>query len=127
MIDLCIMKNNKNTFHFIRNVLKEKCPKCKKGAAFKKGIPLFAFPEMNETCPSCNYRFEREPGYFIGAMYLSYGLALAQGVIAYILAVLLLPPISVGWLLFIVIFTFFLFSKKNYKWSRILYLYIFPW
>jgi uncharacterized protein (DUF983 family) len=121
------MKSNKNVFHFIRNVFKEKCPNCKEGAAFKKGIPLLGFPEMNETCPSCDYKFEREPGYFIGAMYLSYGLALVQGVIAYVLAQLLLPPLSVSWLLFIVISTFFLFSKKNYKWSRLLYIYIFPW
>jgi len=27
---------------------------------------------MNERCPSCNLKFEREPGYFMGAMYISY-------------------------------------------------------
>ena len=31
---------------------------------------------MHERCPSCGLKFEREPGYFLGAMYLSYGLAL---------------------------------------------------
>jgi len=30
---------------------------------------------MNETCPACGHRFEREPGFFLGAMYVSYGLA----------------------------------------------------
>jgi len=29
---------------------------------------------MNASCPNCALRFEREPGYFVGAMYLSYGL-----------------------------------------------------
>ena len=29
---------------------------------------------MYETCPSCGLRFEREPGYFVGAMYVNYGL-----------------------------------------------------
>lgn len=121
------MKDPRNIFRFIRNVHQEKCPKCKIGATFKKRTGLFSFPDMNKTCSNCTYRFEREPGYFIGAMYLSYGLALTQGVIAYILIQLLLPPLDIGWILGLVIFTFFLFAKKNYKWSRILYIYIFPW
>ena len=31
---------------------------------------------MNETCPACGRRFEREPGFFVGAMYVSYALAI---------------------------------------------------
>lgn len=31
---------------------------------------------MYEQCPVCGLRFEREPGYFLGAMYISYALAL---------------------------------------------------
>lgn len=30
---------------------------------------------MNRTCPVCGIAFEREPGYFLGAMYFSYALA----------------------------------------------------
>jgi hypothetical protein len=32
---------------------------------------------MHERCPVCGLKFEREQGYFLGAMYISYGLALA--------------------------------------------------
>ena len=32
---------------------------------------------MHDCCPTCGLRFNREPGYFLGAMYISYGLALA--------------------------------------------------
>ena len=32
---------------------------------------------MHERCEDCDLKFEREPGYFLGAMYVSYGLALA--------------------------------------------------
>ena len=32
---------------------------------------------MHERCPICDLKFNREPGYFLGAMYISYGLALA--------------------------------------------------
>jgi len=36
---------------------------------------------MHEHCPVCGLRFEREAGYFLGAMYVSYGLALVRIVI----------------------------------------------
>ena len=31
---------------------------------------------MYQQCSVCNLKYEREPGYFLGAMYISYGLAL---------------------------------------------------
>ena len=31
---------------------------------------------MHDSCPHCGLRFNREPGYFLGAMYISYGIAL---------------------------------------------------
>jgi hypothetical protein len=31
---------------------------------------------MNERCPACGLKFEREPGYFLGAMYVSYALGI---------------------------------------------------
>ena len=31
---------------------------------------------MLERCPVCDLKYEREPGYFLGAMYISYGIAL---------------------------------------------------
>jgi len=32
---------------------------------------------MHERCPVCDLKFDREPGYFLGAMYVSYGLGVA--------------------------------------------------
>ena len=29
---------------------------------------------MREACEACGLKFNREPGYFLGAMYISYGL-----------------------------------------------------
>ena len=31
---------------------------------------------MHDRCPNCGLLFNREPGYFLGAMYIAYGLAL---------------------------------------------------
>ena len=32
---------------------------------------------MNDRCSVCNLKYEREPGYFLGAMYIGYALGLA--------------------------------------------------
>lgn len=29
---------------------------------------------MHETCETCHLRYEREPGYFLGSIYVNYGL-----------------------------------------------------
>ena len=33
---------------------------------------------MRERCPACDLKFEREQGYFLGAMYIGYALALGM-------------------------------------------------
>jgi hypothetical protein len=45
---------------------------------------------MNPACPVCGLRFLREAGYFLGAMYVSYGLGVLTVLpVAVILAVVL--------------------------------------
>jgi hypothetical protein len=51
-------------------LVQQRRPRCLQGQAFAR---LFS---MRAQCPACGLLFEREPGYFTGAMYLSYGLAL---------------------------------------------------
>jgi uncharacterized protein (DUF983 family) len=66
-------------------IFRQLCPRCRVGRIFPSSI-YFGFPRMNERCPACDLRFQREAGYFLGAMYISYGLAL--GTILAIAAVL---------------------------------------
>jgi uncharacterized protein (DUF983 family) len=35
---------------------------------------------MREACAACGFRYECEPGYFVGAIYLNYALSVALGV-----------------------------------------------
>ena len=48
-------------------ILRQKCPVCLQGNDHRSGIT------MNEVCPVCGLRFEREQGYFLAAMYVAYG------------------------------------------------------
>jgi uncharacterized protein (DUF983 family) len=44
--------------------------------AYLQGQVFATLFHMHEPCPVCGLRFEREPGYFTGAMSLSYGVAI---------------------------------------------------
>jgi uncharacterized protein (DUF983 family) len=57
------------------DILHQRCPRCRVGKIFHHSIFL-GFPKMHEECSVCLLRYEREPGYFLGAMYISYGLGL---------------------------------------------------
>jgi uncharacterized protein (DUF983 family) len=52
----------------LRRALALRCPACGTGAIFSG---WFA---MHETCARCGLRFEREPGYFVGAIYVNYAI-----------------------------------------------------
>lgn len=47
-----------------------RCPRCHRGKIFT------SLMRMAPACAICGLRYEREPGYFTGAMYVSYVLAL---------------------------------------------------
>lgn len=55
------------------SILQQRCPRCRMGRIFRYSI-FRGFPKMCERCSICDLKFEREPGYFLGAMYVSYGL-----------------------------------------------------
>ncbi|MGH9497517.1 MAG: DUF983 domain-containing protein [Terriglobales bacterium] len=56
-------------------MLHQMCPRCRSARMFRRSIFL-GFPKMHERCPVCDLKFEREEGYFLGAMYIDYALAL---------------------------------------------------
>lgn len=121
------MNKVKKVVNFVAAVYREKCPNCGKGHVFEEKTAFLNIPKMNDRCSACDYRFEREPGYFIGAMYLGYALSIFQGLITYFLCHFFLPEIAIGWVILLVIVPMLFLVKKNFKWSRILYIHIFPW
>ncbi len=120
------MTKSKKTLKLIKDILHEKCPQCDNRYAFMKKSGIIKFPEMHKYCPACEYRFEREPGYFIGAMYISYGLAVLLGLPTFVILHYSFPSLSLIENVSLVICLLILFSFKNFKWSRLIYLRIFP-
>jgi hypothetical protein len=113
--------------NLLLSIVNEKCPNCGKAHVFKKKETFFQLPVMKERCELCSYRFDREPGYFLGAMYLSYGLAVFQGLITFLIFYFVFPAVPVLYVAFTIVGMILLFSIKNFKLSRVIYIHIFPW
>jgi uncharacterized protein (DUF983 family) len=60
----------------LRSIFRQLCPRCRASTIFRSSL-YWGFPKMNDRCPTCGLHFNREPGYFLGAMYISYALGIA--------------------------------------------------
>ena len=79
------------------SIFKNKCPKCHEGDLFKSHpYKLKKFGQKHINCPSCGIKFEREPGFFYGSMYISYVLGVAIFVTWWIVQVILFPDMGPG-------------------------------
>jgi hypothetical protein len=75
---------------------------------------------MAEACSSCRLPFEREAGYFVGAIYLNYGVTVLLALGGYfLLQVWLAPPVGwqVGlWAAFAAVFPVWFFRYSKALW-----------
>ena len=96
------------------SIVHETCPRCHEGKVFKykSAYQSLSFGKLNERCAYCGQNFDPEPGFYQGAMYVSYGLSLALsfaigflmtmvfnapmwqvGVVLVIVLLVLMPPV----------------------------------
>jgi len=95
-----------------------RCPRCRRGRIFQG---RFA---MHPTCPVCALRFEREPGYFTGAMYVSYALGLPVITVSTVLVLLVAPQLSFEATAAVVVVLFLPFVPLIFRYSRILWIHL---
>jgi len=48
------------------------CPKCREGKLFLQPFSLSTAYKMHEKCPVCHQNYMPEPGFYYGAMFISY-------------------------------------------------------
>lgn len=82
---------------------------------------------MNESCPVCWLLFEREEGYFLGAMYFSYFLAVGILVTGYFLGSLLLPAWPREWVAGLAVLVFVPLVPTVFRYSRVCWIYYDRW
>jgi uncharacterized protein (DUF983 family) len=95
-----------------------RCPRCGVGALFRGAFA------MHERCPRCHLVFEREPGYFIGAIYINYAVTVMLAIAGFLL--LEDTGLSVGtqigiWCAFGVVFPLWFFRYSKSLWMAIGY------
>lgn len=107
----------------ISSIFKLKCPKCGKGDLFcnKNVYQYKGFFDMPKNCSNCNQDFEIEPGFYYGAMYVSYALTIALTVSVFV-AMVVLNVFNIKWFLVIDFLVLLIGLPYIFKISRSLWL-----
>ncbi len=103
-----------------------RCPQCREGRLFKfKWWNIFNFAQMEDKCSECGMRYEVEPGFFYGAMYISYaftvGIMLVGGLVIYHL---FNDPDAMGYVIPITLISLAL-VPANFRISRVIFIHLF--
>jgi uncharacterized protein (DUF983 family) len=110
----------------IKGILKEKCPRCEKGKVFESKGHMLKVPQMKKQCEICGHVFNRgEPGFFWGATYVSYGVTVTESLIVFAIGQFFFEETFDLRILFFIIPMIIILSPFNYRFSRMLWMYIF--
>ena len=107
----------------IYSTVANKCPRCHNGRVFENNNP-YSFTnglKMKDSCSECHLKYEREPGFFYGAMYVSYGLMAGIFIVWFFADVvwLHLSPMNLALL---IISTMLLFFPVVFRTARLIWL-----
>lgn len=94
-----------------------KCPHCLQGPIFS------SFLGMNEHCPVCGIKFEREAGYFLMAIFIGYILSFAT-VIPVLLLFYLTMELSIWGYVIAATITLVIAAPFIFRYGRIIWLHI---
>jgi uncharacterized protein (DUF983 family) len=96
------------------NGLRLCCPRCGRSKLFD------GFFKMREACATCHLRFEREPGYFVGAIYINYGVTVLLALAGFQVLELTLEPTLAQqlalWIAFAAVFPLFFYRYSKSLW-----------
>lgn len=102
-------------------IWQKKCPRCLQGAIYVRGN------QMNPRCPVCGLVMEREQGYFLGAMYVSYTLATLFLGLAMLVVHFIVPEWDLGVAVLLAGVVFIPFVPAVTRYSRIIWIHFDRW
>ncbi len=104
------------------SIFKHKCPRCHEGEFFvSHPYDLSKAGDIHPECPKCGLKYQAEPGFYYGAMYVSYALAVALFVTIWVSFNLFLPSFSVGWQIGAIVFFTLILTPYLYALSKIIW------
>lgn len=109
------------------SILAMKCPRCNEGDLFPPGTfySPTRFSEMYPKCPCCGQTYEPEPGFYYGAMYVSFGISTAMFLGVFLLLNMLVEEITFMMMLTAILVIVIGFLPVTYRISRSIWLNIF--
>lgn len=115
--------NQRSRFQAITEM---RCPQCRQGKMFKySNWRIDKFDDMHQNCPVCNLHFEVEPGFWYGAMFVSYAFSiLILGILGLIIYWGFGDPSIMGYIIPIPIVSL-LAVPFNFRMSRSVFLHLF--
>ena len=110
----------------LNSILTGSCPRCQNESMYLDKNPLHfsKMLKMNEKCSHCGLKYQIEPSFFYGAMYVSYGLNVALGVAAFVISYLIFNSSIKTAFIAIIISNIILFPFVL-RWSRNIYINMF--
>ena len=110
----------------LNSILTGTCPRCQNESMYLDKNPLHfsKILKMHENCSHCGLKYQIEPSFFYGAMYVSYGLNVALGVAAFVVSYLIFNSSIKTAFIAIIVSNVFLFPFVL-RWSRNIYINMF--
>ncbi|MBM3177831.1 MAG: DUF983 domain-containing protein [Bacteroidetes bacterium] len=110
---------------WIQSVAECRCPDCRKGKVFTAGAyhPT-KFHQMEKSCGVCGRSFLPEPGFYFGAMYVSYAFTVAIMVGSWLFLKWFVQPEENVYIL-VFILTVMAVIPLSFRYSRLIWLYWF--
>ena len=100
-------------------IVHAKCPRCRKGDMFENSMYGFHSQKMHKTCPHCNLTYEREPGYFYVAMFVSYAMNVAEMVTVCVATSVLTGSMNPWLYVALALSASVVLSPFNFRYSRV--------
>ena len=108
------------------SILTGSCPRCQKESMYLDNnlLHLSKILKMNDHCSHCGLKYQIEPSFFYGAMYVSYGLNVAIGIAAFVVAFVLFNA-SIGTAFVTIVLSIIVLYPLVMRLSRSIYINMF--
>ena len=120
-----IIKKGNKLYSIIYNC----CPRCQSNKFWPKSNPYKNISVKNGgdigSCENCNLKYEIEPGFWYGAMYVSYGVTVFLAFLVWLILYFLNKHMDIFIQIFIISFLILLFFPFVYFISRLIWINIF--
>ena len=102
-----------------------RCPRCHEGKIFTAPALSFHFADMPLACPVCGQPTEPEPGFYYGAMFVSYAFSVAIFAVTAAALYFLFGDPEIWVYVLVVGLTAMLFTPLSVRYSRMVMFYLF--